>query len=469
MQIRGKLLFVDDEGSMRDLMQIALEKDGHEVDTAPDGDSALALFRNRRYDMVIHDLKMPGMGGIELLRRLREENPAVPVVVLTAFSTWDTAVEAMRLGAYDYLKKPFDNDEVRALVQRALSLKEMRENPADTAQMRLVSELQLVGCSPAMQEIMAMVRRVACTDSTVVITGESGTGKEVVARMLHLQSHRRDRPFIGVNCGAFSETLLESEIFGHVRGAFTGAVSDKRGLLEIAEGGTFFLDEAGEMSPSAQVRLLRALETREYLPVGGAKARRADVRFIAATNRDLNAMVEEGAFREDLFYRLNVIPLRLPPLRERREDIPLLAGHFLAACSRACGRKMSGIDDAAVRRLMDYDWPGNVRELQNTIQRAVTLARADHLTAEDIVPARQSGAVRRPDETGAEVAAAEELVALGENGLNLDETLSEIEARYIAAALEKTGGNLTRAAELLGISFRSMRYKVKKLGLDRKI
>ncbi len=457
MEQTGRLLFVDDEESMREVIKIALEKDGHVVDTAADGDSALELFTDNRYDMVIHDLKMPGgMDGIDLLRRLREMRNNVPIVILTAFATWDTAVEAMRLGAYDYLRKPFDNDEVRALVQRALTLKSLRENPADTAQMRLVETMQMVGSTPKIQEILALVRRVCATDSTVVIQGESGTGKEMVARMLHLQSPRRNFPFISVNCGAFSETLLESEIFGHVKGAFTGAVADKKGLLEIAHGGTFFFDEVAEMTLANQVRLLRVLENREFMPVGGTRTRRADVRFIAATNRDLSKMLEKKTFREDLFYRLNVIPIWMPPLRERREDIPLLAGHFIAMYNRSFGTEIEGLDDAAMQILMSYDWPGNVRELQNTIQRAVTLVSGRRITKGDIslghARSRENGhAGSRPQ--------------ISEQGLDLEKELGRIEAEYIRAALDKTGGNLTRAAELLGISFRSIRYKVKKLRL----
>ncbi len=458
MDQTGRLLFVDDEASMCQVIKIALEKDGHAVDTATTGPGALELFRAHDYDMVIHDLKMPDMDGLELLRQLRSARSDLPVVILTAHGTWDSAVEAMRLGAYDYLNKPFDNDELRALVHRTLNLKELRDNPADTAQMRLVETLQIIGSTPVMQEILALVRRVAATDSTVIIQGESGTGKEMIARLLHLQSLRRNRPFIAVNCGAFSETLLESEIFGHLKGSFTGAVADKKGMLEIAEGGAFFLDEVAEMTPPVQVRLLRALETREYVPVGGTQSRRADVRFLAATNQDLGALVEKGAFREDLFYRLNVIPIFLPPLRERREDIPLLAGHFLALYNRSFGLEIEGFSDEAMQRLMAYDWPGNVRELQNTVQRAMTLVQDTEITKKEISLGHGRASVRK---TGVS------LPPLPEEGFDLDARLEAIEADYIRQALEKTGGNLTQAAERLGITFRSIRYKVKKLGLNQ--
>jgi two-component system response regulator PilR (NtrC family) len=461
MHQNGKILFVDDEESMRALVQIALERDGHSVDTAADGQSALEMFDATKYDMVIHDLKMPGMDGIELLSRLRERDPSAPVVIITAFSTWDTAVEAMRLGAYDYLKKPFDNDDVRALVQRALQLKRSQTEAAADRAESAPQDVHLIGSTPAVQEILALVRRVAPTSSTVVIEGESGTGKEMIARLLHLQSLRRQQPFISVNCGAFSETLLESEIFGHRKGAFTGAVSDKQGLLEIADGGTFFLDEVGEMSLPVQIKLLRVLETREFLPVGEVRPHKADVRFIAATNRDLSTMVRSGAFREDLYYRLNVIPVFLPPLRERRDDIPLLAGHFLAIYNHAFGRGLSGFSDAAMQALLRNPWAGNIRELQNTIQRAVTLCPGEIIQPEDIAAPRSRNVDGEEPPALVSIASGK----LPEKGIDLEQKMAEIEAGFISEALKQTDGNLTKAAELLNISFRSIRYKVKKMKL----
>lgn len=471
MKTTGSILFVDDEESMREWVSVALSKDGHVVDTAPDGASALARFDQGSYDVVIQDLKMPGMSGIELLRALLERDPTLPVILITAFSTWSTAVEAMRLGAYSYLKKPIeDNDDLRALVQRAIQHhRRLREEPSDE-----LPFLNFIGSTPAIQELLRLVRRVAPTDSTVVIQGESGTGKELVARLLHLYSDRREKPFLGVSCGAFSETLLESELFGHVKGAFTGAIANKKGLFEIAEGGTLFLDEIGEMSLQTQVALLRVLETRTFLPVGGSQIKRTDVRIIAATNRNLQAMVENRTFREDLFYRLHVIPLYLPPLRERREDIPLLAGHFLAQYNRAFEREIGGFDEEALQMLMNWDWPGNVRELQNTIQRAVTLATGPTITAKDIIPARM------PFERGVERkemgplsppvdfsrSAAPFSLEIPES-FNLEEYLATMEKAYLREALRRTGGNLTTAAKLLGITFRSIRYKVRKLGLER--
>ncbi len=322
----------------------------------------------------------------------------------------------------------------------------------------------MIGASPVMKEIADIIRRAARTDSTVLIEGESGTGKELVASLLHAQSHRRDGPFIAVNCGGFSETLLESELFGHVRGAFTGAVADKRGLLELADGGTFFLDEIGDTSLSTQVRLLRVLETKTFLPVGGETPRRADLRFVAATNRNLGAMADAGSFRRDLYYRLNVIPVRVPPLRERREDVPLLAGHFLSLYAERFKKTLVSFEPAAMDAMLAYEWPGNVRELQNAVQRAVSLADRDVIAFEDVFPrwAGARGAAAEPI-AAAPVPPPAPALAPPSGKFDLEKTLARIEAAYIDGALEKTGDNLTHAAELLGISFRSIRYKVKKL------
>ncbi|MCD7896941.1 MAG: sigma-54 dependent transcriptional regulator, partial [Planctomycetaceae bacterium] len=307
--VQGRILFVDDDASLRTVVKVALSRDGYSVDVAANGDEALASFTAGTYDLVIQDIRMPGMGGLDLLTRLRERDETVPVVVMTAFSSWDVAVEAMRRGAFDYLKKPFDNDELRQIARRAILYR--RNGLADND-----GGSRLIGNSPAMQAVRSVVEQVSGNDSTVCISGESGTGKELVAALLHSRSPRREGPFVAVNCGGFSETLLESELFGHVRGAFTGAVAEKRGLIGLADGGTFFLGEVGEMTLSTQVRLLRVLETRTYFPVGGEESRSSDVRFICATNRDLLEMVDSGLFRQDLYYRLNVIPIHVPPLRE---------------------------------------------------------------------------------------------------------------------------------------------------------
>ncbi len=450
--VQGRILFVDDDASLRTVVKVALSRDGHSVDVAANGDEALASFTAGTYDLVIQDIRMPGMGGLDLLTRLRERDETVPVVVMTAFSSWDVAVEAMRRGAFDYLKKPFDNDELRQIARRAILYR--RNGLADND-----GGSRLIGNSPAMQAVRSVVEQVSGNDSTVCISGESGTGKELVAALLHSRSPRREGPFVAVNCGGFSETLLESELFGHVRGAFTGAVAEKRGLIGLADGGTFFLDEVGEMTLSTQVRLLRVLETRTYFPVGGEESRSSDVRFICATNRDLLEMVDSGLFRQDLYYRLNVIPIHVPPLRERKDDIPLLAGYFLCEYSRRLDKRLTGFDLAAMDAMLAYGWPGNVRELQNAVQRAAVLARSETIQFTDIFP---NWTPHHSVATTSPVAVPAEPLAIPP-GFDLDKHLTDTEAEYIRRALELTGNNLTQAADLLGISFRSIRYKVKKL------
>ncbi|GIW71292.1 MAG: acetoacetate metabolism regulatory protein AtoC [Planctomycetota bacterium] len=467
---QARVLVVDDEPSMRELLGLVLAREGHAVEAAADGAQALARMAEAEPDLVIQDLRMPGMPGLELLRRLKDRYPEIPIVVITAFSTWDTTVEAMRLGAYDYLKKPFDTDVIRNVVERALAHRRA------LARTRLRTEqqpgmLDLVGDAPAIREALEWVRRVAPTESTVLIQGESGTGKELVARMCHWYSARAEAPFITVNCGAFPEALLESELFGHARGAFTGAVADKKGLLEVADGGTFFLDEIGELPLATQVKLLRVLEERRFYPVGGTQPVRVDVRFVCATNRDLAEEVRQGRFRGDLFYRLNVIPITLPPLRERAEDIPLLAGYFVRKHAARAGRTIESIAPAVLDRLVRYPWPGNVRELENAIQRAIVLGRGpvlDQVVLPEVpaaAPAPPAAASPHRMPAAPPPSAAGTMPELPEQGLDLEATLRGIERHYLEAALSRTGGNLTRAAELLGISFRSIRYKVRKLGL----
>ena len=466
----GKILFVDDDTSLRTVVPIALARDGYQIDTAASGEEALEKFSPGAYQLIIQDVRMPGMNGLELLERLRQQDAHVPIVVMTAFSNWDVAMDAMRLGAFDYIKKPFDNDDLRDLARRAVAYGAVRDDEGEWAKVRMI------GTSPAMKEIQDVLRRVGRTDSTVLVEGESGTGKELIAAMLHARSYRREGPFVAVNCGGFSETLLESELFGHVKGAFTGAVADKRGLLELANGGTFFLDELGETTLSTQVRLLRVLETRSFLPVGGETPRHTDVRFVAATNRNLADMVEAGTFRQDLYYRLNVIPVRIAPLRERREDVPLLAGYYLSLYAERFNKKLTGFEIGAMDAMLEYNWPGNVRELQNAVQRAVSLAESGLITFNDVFPSWGGGAGpsvsaggRRASSTdvltapdAATVRAESDLPAIGE-GFNLEDTMEQVEAKYIREALEMTNNNLTQAAELLGITFRSIRYKVKKM------
>lgn len=450
----GRIIVVDDEEHIRRVLRIVLEDAGYEVHTTDDGREVLDKVLKENWDVIIQDIRMPKMHGLDLLRGLQEIDEPPLSLVITAYESWDDAVEAMRLGAHDYIRKPFDNDHIRDLVAQAVNRRRLLQSRPEDAR---TAGGNLIGNTPRMHEIMRLIRRAARTDSTIVILGESGTGKELVARAIHYGSPRALGPFIPVNCGAFTESLLESELFGHVRGAFTGAVADKKGLIEVAGGGTFFLDEVAEMSPATQVKLLRVLENREFKPVGGVETRSADVRFITATNQNLEKAVEENRFREDLYYRLNVIPVHLPPLRERKDDIPLLAGHFLARYSKRMRKRVDGIDEDAMADFMSYDWPGNVRELENTIERAVALTEGERVTREDLAGRIREGSLRG----GAGG------VDLGPEGVVLEERLADVERSYISKALAMTGGNLTQAAKLLNIPFRSIRYRVKKLGIER--
>ncbi|MCO5170615.1 MAG: sigma-54 dependent transcriptional regulator [Planctomycetes bacterium] len=459
----AQILVVDDERSLLEMIEILLTRSGHQVMTAPSADAALTAFRERSPELVLLDLRLGGESGLDVLRAMKAHDPLVPVIVITAYSTWDNAVQAMRLGAYDFIKKPFeDNDHVREVVSRALAQRATlsRSERRDAA-------AEILGNSPAIRDALDVLKRVAPTDSTVLITGESGTGKELLARAVHYTSLRAGGPFLSVNCGAFSETLLESELFGHLRGAFSGAYVDKKGLIEVCDQGTFFLDEVGELSPSTQVKLLRVLEERRILPVGGTSPRKVDVRFICATNKDLELEVAHGRFRADLFYRINVLPIRLPALRDRKKDIPLLAAHFLARYSRKQGKSLAGIALEAQQRLEAHDWPGNVRELENTIQRAVTLCQGDHVGPEHLLLG--GGGAPRPSSALAGGAAAPFTgpVELPAGGMDLEAALADIERQFIQAALVQTHGHLTNAAKLLGITFRAIRYKVKKYELDR--
>jgi len=478
----GSILVVDDEPSMRQLLAGVLEGEGHTVATAADGAEALAAVEGTQFDLVIQDLKMPGMSGIELLQRIKEHDPGMLIIIITAFSSWDSAVEAMRLGAYDYIKKPFDTEMFRQVVARAIERKRSyvrMQDELSTGKKAGKSGLEetdffdrlsvvgagtfhisdMVGNSPKMQAVFDMVRRVAPTDTSILILGESGTGKELVARSIHFMSLRASEPFIPVNCGAFTESLLESELFGHVKGAFTGAVSDKKGLFEVADRGTFFLDEVGELAQATQVDLLRIMESREFIPVGGVEKKKIDVRFITATAQDLEILVDRGLFREDLFYRLNVIRIELPPLRERPDDIPLLAGHFLALYSRRTRKQVVSISDEAMRLLAEYDWPGNVRELENTIERAVALAESDAIMPADLGGAFGPGGARKRRSPSPPPVPGE--------SFDLQKRLAEVEINYIREALDSCGWNQTQAAELLGVTYRQLRYKLEALGIER--
>jgi len=459
----ANLLIVDDELGMRQFLTHLFQRDGHNVSVAENGARAMELLRQEPADLIISDVKMPDMSGIELLRAARELLPDAEVIMMTAFANVETAREAFLLGAYDFVQKPFDNDLLKETVARALQkislVKEkqalVEENKVLIQDQRSRGKLQnIIGRSERMQALYQMIETVAQIQSTVLVTGESGTGKELVARAIHDLSPRAERPFVSVNCGAFTETLLESELFGYVKGSFTGANTNRKGLLEAANSGTIFLDEIGEMSPAMQVKLLRVLQERRLRPVGATEETTVDTRVIAATNRDLAGMVKEGTFREDLFYRISVIPIELPPLRERAEDIAELATHFADKFCAQSGRALS-ISEGATRLLENYSWPGNVRELENTIERAVALE-----TTASIQPERLPERI-----TNYNPNLIAEAFEFPEEGINVAAHLDQLEKTYVLEALRRCGGNQTNAAEMLRLSVRSLRHLLDKHGI----
>jgi DNA-binding NtrC family response regulator len=438
-----QILVVDDDRAMREMLISLFKERGLWAEEAPSADAALALAAEQDFDVVLSDVRMPGLSGVELVGQLRRLRPGTPVVLMTAFGTIDSAVEAMRSGAFDYLTKPFEPDAVILAVERALEHRALQQ---ENEQLRRAvgqsaSLGDLVGKSPAMREIFALIRRIAHSRSSVLITGESGTGKEVVARAIHFHGDRSEKPFVPINCTAIPEGLLESELFGHVRGAFTGAHASKRGLFEKADGGTLFLDEIGDMGLALQGKLLRVLQDREIRPVGGTQSVRVDVRIIAATNRDLEAEIAAGRFREDLFYRLNVIPLHIPPLRERPEDIPALVEGFLRRQTEGRRRFLS---PEATLRLLAHPWRGNARELENVIERALTLSDAETLGPDD-VPLPGSPVPQKA--TGDDF-----LRAAASRGM----TLHELDELYTEQVLQHTGGNKVQAARILGIDRKTL-------------
>jgi two-component system response regulator PilR (NtrC family) len=460
-QAPARVLVVDDERSLRELLSIVLRRDGYEVLIAEDGAAGLEVLKRERVDILITDLRMPHMNGVDLLREAKQIAPDIVSIVMTAFATTDTAVEALRLGAADYVTKSKDTAaELRVRVGRELERKRLQqENVLLKRALRTSHQFSnIIGTSSPMLALFQMIETIAPTNSTVLITGESGTGKELIARAIHVNSSRRERPFVAVNCGALSETLLDSELFGHMRGSFTGADSNRKGLIEVAEKGTIFLDEIGEMSPVVQVKLLRVLQERKFRRLGGTEEIDADIRILAATNRDLAKMVADGTFREDLFYRINVIPLRVPALRERQEDIPLLADHFMTRFAEQMAKPVTAISGAAVSRLKQYGWPGNVRELENAIERAVALERTPTILP-DSLPEQLNHLMT---DTAPGAAATE---PFPEAGFDLELHVQGIEREYIAEALKRAGGVKVKAAELLGMSFRSFRYYTKKYNL----
>ena len=449
----SNLLIVDDEQSYRQLLTLVFEGDGHYIRTAINGREALNMLGEEPADVIISDVKMPDMDGIELLRAVREVSPDTGVVLMTAFASVETAREAFKLGADDFIQKPFDVEELKIIVRKALDKQILiTENKAfKRAQRERGSVRNIIGTSDKMQAIYQMIETVAEVQSTILINGESGTGKELVARAIHDLSPRAEKPFISINCGAFTETLLESELFGYIKGSFTGANANRKGLFEAANKGTIFLDEIGEMSPAMQVKLLRVLQERRVRPVGAHEELPIDARVIAATNRDLKQMSGEGTFREDLFYRISVIPISLPPLRDRKEDIPDLVAHFVKKFCDQTGRPLT-VSPKAMQFLENYAWHGNVRELEHTIERAVALERTDEIQPE-LLPEHITN--YNPERIKAEF-------DLPDEGLNLTAHLENLEKTYVMEALRKTMGNQTRAAELLQMQVRSLRHLLDK-------
>jgi two-component system NtrC family response regulator len=448
------VLIVDDEKNYLIVLEDLLMDEGYDVLTAPSGAKAIEILANSPVDTVLSDIKMPGMTGIELLDRISALDPDLPVILMTAFAEVDQAVEAMKKGALDHIQKPFDNRDVKRAVARAVEKRSLVKNIR-----HLESELgsvwgNIIGKSKAMENVFTLMKRVADTPTTVLIAGESGTGKELIARGLHKASSRNKAPFVPINCGAVSESLLESELFGYEKGAFTGATSLKQGKFEFADQGTLFLDEVGEMSLNLQVKLLRVLQEHEFQRVGGNKEIRVDVRIIAATNRDLKEEVENNRFRGDLFFRLNVVRIDMPPLRERREDIPFLVAHFLNKFSEKLDRPIKEVHPDVMSALYSYSWPGNVRELENVIERALVLCRGDAIMPEDL-PLE----LRQTPEIEAEL----DTLVSGEKGLA--DTLDAIEERIIRQALKNAGNVQAQAAKILGISRSNLQYKLKKYGL----
>ena len=461
---RKQVLIVDDEPNLRKILSAQLTRDGYDAMMAEDGEQGLALLKDHHIDLVITDLKMPKVDGMTLLKRALELEPDLPIVVVTAHGTIDTAVEALKLGAFDFVTKPFDKDEVRQIVAKALRTRELSGADATAAPSGGGVRYGIIGASPGITDLYAVLERVADTPTTVMITGESGTGKELVARALHEHSSRKDKPFIKVNCAAIPKELIESELFGYERGAFTGAVASKPGRFELANGGTLFLDEIGEIPIEMQVKLLRALQESEFERVGGIKTIRVDVRLVAATNRDLKKLLAGGSFREDLFYRLNVVPIRLPALRERTSDIPLLVEHFLTKFNERLRKNVQGVEQEASDALVAYPWPGNIRELENVIERAVLFCDTQRLRASDLAPEIRG----IPAMANVPMPEADLQVALaGEGGLkeHVKVAMSRLERELVSRALQQTGGNVTHAARLLKISRKGLQLKMKELGL----
>jgi DNA-binding NtrC family response regulator len=443
----ARILVIDDEESIRDSMSLVLRKEGYRVGSAASGQEGLNLFSTQAFQVVFVDLKLPGTTGLDVLSRIKEVDPEAPVIIITGYASIESAVEAMKRGAFDYMTKPFTPEEVRVITRKALESRRLLfENISLRRELEAKTEFELVvGTSRAIAQVLDVVRRVSPTESTILITGESGTGKELIAREIHRHSLRQNASFVVVDCGALVETLFESELFGHVKGSFTGAHETKHGRFEVADGGTIFFDEISNIGLNIQSKLLRAIQEREINRIGSSKSIKIDVRILAATNEELADAVRKGKFREDLFYRLSVVPIQLPPLRERKEDIPLLVDHFLQKYNKRTKKNITGISSRALKALKEYDWPGNIRELENTIERAVVLSQNEGIDLEDLMY------------HGISARAA----AMGSISGKL-QTLESMEKEYIKAVLRTQNENRMRTAEILGIDRKTLWAKIKK-------
>ncbi len=449
-----RILVVDDEKSMCQFLSIMLRKEGYQITAVDDGKKAIDAIKNQRYDVVLSDIRMSGMDGIEVLKEIKKQDPTIPVVIMTAYASQKTAIEAVNQGAFHYLIKHAKNDEIKMVVRNALDMKRVRrENQILKKQLKKTSDLKtIIGKSEEMESVFKLVDKVADTDSTILIDGESGTGKELIARAIHYRSQRSHGPFVSINCGALPENLLESELFGHVKGSFTGAIRDKEGLFKVAQGGTFFLDEVGETSPTIQVKLLRVLQEREVIPVGGTNPIKVDVRLVAATNADLEKAIKNGGFRPDLYYRLNVIPVQLPPLRKRCDDVPLLVNHFLNKYNESLEvSRQKGIEKDAMEVLIAYDWPGNVRELENVIERATILEDSSNITVESL-----------PEKLRRRESYSQTLITD-----RAQVTLEELEREYLIKVLNDTNWQKKKASSILGINASTLYRKIQRYGLEK--